>query len=196
MSFETWLESDMLTKMIARFQGQGKVFYTDWIVFIVNFVKNQSISTESDNLRKWVVREIGELGSDKVSKIANIEGAYKVVEGAYKDVPIPYLTLLNLTTPNLTIPNGESEANLDTKTYRKFKHLSLSEQEYKKLLWKWYTKVQIDDTLDAIENYKLNTKYTSLSLTAQKRMKKEYPDTKPAKKLDMTTKFYEFNDDL
>jgi hypothetical protein len=29
----------------------------------------------------------------------------RALQGAYKEVPIPYLTLLNLTLPNLTSPN-------------------------------------------------------------------------------------------
>jgi hypothetical protein len=52
--------------------------------------------------------------------------------------------------------------------------LSISNNEYVKLLIT-YSELQVNDTLDSIENYKKNTNYTSLYLTASKWLKKEYP---------------------
>lgn len=60
--------------------------------------------------------------------------------------------------------------------YRIFKHLVLSNDEFEKIKTAGYTKQQIDDILDAIENYKDNTKYNSLYLTALKWLKKEHGD--------------------
>lgn len=50
--------------------------------------------------------------------------------------------------------------------YRSFAHLSLSVEEYKKLT-KDYTDEQIDEVLDAIENFSGNKKYKSLYLTVK-----------------------------
>ena len=55
--------------------------------------------------------------------------------------------------------------------YRSFVHLSISEDEVKKLLDK-HTITQINDVLNDIENYKQNTKYKSLYLTAVKWLQK------------------------
>lgn len=58
--------------------------------------------------------------------------------------------------------------------YRSFAHLSISEDEVKKLLDK-HTITQINNVLNDIENYKGNTKYKSLYLTAVKWLQKNEP---------------------
>ena len=56
--------------------------------------------------------------------------------------------------------------------YRSFAHLSMSISEFKKLEVN-YTKQQIDSVCDAIQNFKKNTNYKSLYLTAKNWLKKE-----------------------
>lgn len=68
-------------------------------------------------------------------------------------------------------PNNLEPINL--KTYRAFSHLSISIDEFNKLIADGNTKQQIDDILDSVENYKRNDKYTSLYLTAKKWLKNE-----------------------
>tara|TARA_R100001460_G_scaffold34942_1_gene67622 strand:- start:772 stop:1347 length:576 start_codon:yes stop_codon:yes gene_type:complete len=64
--------------------------------------------------------------------------------------------------------------------YRSFAHLYLSVSNYQKLN-SLYSKEQIDETLDAIENFKQNTKYKSLYLTAKNWLKRLPKDEKEDK---------------
>jgi uncharacterized protein YdaU (DUF1376 family) len=67
------------------------------------------------------------------------------------------------------IVNKEEKNNI---IYRKFDHLELNLEDYEKLLLN-FSKDQIDDILNRIENYKNKKKYTSLYLTALVWLKKE-----------------------
>ena len=70
--------------------------------------------------------------------------------------------------------------NLKQETiYRAFEHLVLSKEEFENITSLGYTKTEIDNMLDTIENYKGNKNYKSLNLTVQNWLKKEYPNRKP-----------------
>lgn len=74
--------------------------------------------------------------------------------------------------------NKKEKKGKKERIHRAFNHLSISLNEYNKLL-EDYTPQQVNGTLDAIENFKQNKKYKSLYLTAKNWLKKE--PTKPKK---------------
>ena len=77
-------------------------------------------------------------------------------------------------TTNKQLTTNKNEKNNKENIYREFEHLFITEDEVKKLLDK-HTITQINDVLNDIENYKQNTKYKSLYLTAVKWLQKNEP---------------------
>lgn len=110
MSFDTGISQSDISKYIADFENDKKVFYNEWMICIVNFVKNQNIKVETDNLWIGIKREISEINQEKLIGMLNYKGLIRTLQGAYKVLDIPYLTLLNSTLPNSTWPYEEFEA--------------------------------------------------------------------------------------
>lgn len=81
--------------------------------------------------------------------------------------------------------------------YRAFAHLSLSQEEFERLIAEWYSKEQIDSKLDEIENFKGNKKYTSLNLTIRKWIKRDEDKNKYSEWMEvlkrMQREWYDIN---
>lgn len=63
------------------------------------------------------------------------------------------------------------ESKEGKEVYKRFDHLSLSVSEYERLITD-YSPTIVNDTIDAIENYKNNKKYKSLNLTVRMWLKR------------------------
>ena len=85
---------------------------------------------------------------------------------------------LRASTDNVNV-----NVNDNKDIYMSFKHLKITKAECIKL-HENYTKEQIDTVLDAIQNYKGNSKYVSLYLTAKNWLKKEHGENGRAKEVD------------
>jgi hypothetical protein len=86
--------------------------------------------------------------------------------------------------PRALVPVEESkvEESKVKGVYRKFAHLKISVDEFEKLKSSGYSKEDIDDILDKIQNYRANTKYSDLYMTANNWLKKDLKEKNSAKK--------------
>lgn len=82
--------------------------------------------------------------------------------------------------PLTTNKNVKNEKNVKNNSYRAFLHLSISVEDFNKLVSDFkLSKEKVNDYLDRIENYNQNTKYKSLYLTARNWIKKDHPSSSP-----------------
>lgn len=76
--------------------------------------------------------------------------------------------------------NVKKEKNTIKNSYKGFAHLTISKEEFDKLNQE-YSKQQIEDIFERIENFAGNKKYKSLYLTAKNWLKREHPNNEPHK---------------
>ncbi len=123
-------------------------------------------STKWENTRS-IRSEMGKIGGQKSGEVRKQKKANEAIASKSKQKKANEAVTVNVTvTDNVNVKDNVI-------IYRSFKHLTLSVSDFDKLILEGYTKIEIDNILNDIENYKKNTNYSSLYLTSLKWLKKE-----------------------
>ena len=195
IEFETWINKKDLSLIFNKFEKGNKIFYSAWFIVIVNFIKNQWITSENDNLFKWIKRELEEIGLDKLKAIVSYKGLARVLQGAYKGLEILNLTLLNLTLLNLTWLDGDFQAtenqfhildehieewkvnnkkdNIKKSFFWQLQNVELTNKEYEKLVNDFWKKV-VDSKIEDLSLYEKIWKYEDHNLVIRKWLKRDW----------------------
>lgn len=75
----------------------------------------------------------------------------------------------------------KEKKDISEKIYRSFDHLSITRDECNKLALLGYTKQQIDNKIDALQNRKDNKKYKTIYLTILTWLRKDFPNAEAPK---------------
>jgi hypothetical protein len=92
------------------------------------------------------------------------------------DKPLDKATIKATDKPTDTIYKQVNKGTKN-KIYKSFAHLSITILDFDKLVKSGYSKTQVDNVLESIENYASNKKYKSLYLTTKKWLAKEPKQT-------------------
>lgn len=74
IAFDTWIDKEMITKILDRFSKKWKVFYIDWRIYLKNFQKHQNI--ENSKIKKWIESEMQLIPSKIIEQIKKIDDLY------------------------------------------------------------------------------------------------------------------------
>ena len=113
------------------------------------------------------------------SQLHSIKKQLDGYKSAKKEAPYEAPCQGSYEAPSVQVQEQEKEQEkeqVQEKPYRAFKHLCMTLSEFDKVVALGYTKQQIDNVLNSIQNYRKNTNYVDLYLTCLKWIRKEYPN--------------------
>lgn len=102
---DTWIDKDMVLKIMTRFEKEWKIIYKDWWVAIRNFIKYQN--QWSPKVKAWIDKELE-----------------KVPEWLNSLLQIPYTYPMDTLSHSNTNTNSNSNTNLNTNS-----NLTISSKE-------------------------------------------------------------------
>ncbi len=109
IAFDTGIDSEMIEKMLKRFEKENKIIYKNGWIRIVNFIKNQNQG--SLDVQKGITREIEKVPENIRKSLKIGEGVGRVWGGSMDG------GTLNLTKLNLTEPQKEEKPLKDKKIF-------------------------------------------------------------------------------
>ena len=74
ISYDTWIDKEMVLKIIDRFSKVWKIFYIDGWIYIRNFQKHQNL--ENSKIKKWIDEIMKSIPIDIIKKIWVIDESY------------------------------------------------------------------------------------------------------------------------
>lgn len=74
ISYDTWIDKEMVSKILERFSKKWKIFYIDWWIYIRNFEKHQNI--ENSKIKEGINRIKQWIPSSILEKIWVIDESY------------------------------------------------------------------------------------------------------------------------
>ena len=67
IAFDTWIDKDMVLKIIDRFSKKDKIYYIDWYIIIKNSLKHQNL--DNAKIKKWIENVLDWLPDNILSMI-------------------------------------------------------------------------------------------------------------------------------
>lgn len=143
IALDTWIDKqEMLPKIIKRFSDWGKIYYTNWWVYIKNFQKYQNI--DNPKIQKWIDREKEQIPSSILQSIIDIDS-----------LSIPYVWDNALIPIPILIPKPIPAINIAFDDFRNLYDKKIDKDKcYKK--WIKLSDVERAAALNHIPQYKLS----------------------------------------
>ena len=168
---------------IAEAFFENEKHFNEWLINVFNYYLGKNVQIKTKIVQKYFnsykktmdyllqQSNFGKSGAIKKTEIQQVKET--TLKGGLKE------SLKESLEAKDKYKDKEKEKDKDKEIYKSFLHLSITTDEVHKLNLDGYSKQQIDDVLESIENYKKNTTYVSLYLTAKKWLKKETTENTP-----------------
>jgi len=101
IAFQTWIDKDMVEKIINKFSEDDKIFYIEGYIYIKNFLKHQSINPKT---KIWIENQIKDLPVKFWQELAKNDSLY-----------IDYIKALGYINININI-NTNINSNVNEKS--------------------------------------------------------------------------------